>query len=225
MAKKSASGNVQKTTENQNSSVDTNTRQQLGGIQNAYTNAGMAGWSPLINGSTGYNTQAMNAGQLGLSALSGNQQAAQQFMNPYQSQVIDANNAQWQRMNQQTQNQVANNATLAGAFGGSRQNVATGTALAQNNLAQGQQTAGLLNSGFNDAMNRASGLAGLGFAGGQANANLGMQGVGNPAQWLAQMMKQGFIMPTGGTSGGAQTTFGGKTEGGLDLNPFSWFHG
>jgi hypothetical protein len=216
---KKGSANVQKTTENQNSSVDTNTRNQLGGIQQAFDAAGQAGPSPLATGAAGYGTGAQQAGNLGLGALSGDSASMAKLMNPFQSQVIDANNAQWQRVNQQTSNQVSDAATRAGAFGGSRQGVATGVALGANNLAQQQQTAGLLQSGYNNAVGQAGQLAGLGFQGAGLNANLGMGGVGSPEQWQAQMMKQGFIMPTGGTSGGAQTTFGGKTEGGFHI-PF-----
>lgn len=216
---KKASGNVQKTTENQNQSVDTNTRQQLGGIQQAYSQAGLEGPSPLLTNAAGYGTAAQTAGNLGLGALSGDPTQMARLMNPYQQQVIDANNAQWQRTNLQTQNQVNDAATRAGAFGGSRQNVATGTALAANNLAQQGQTAGLLQSGYNNAVNQAGQLAGLGFQGAGLNANLGMGGVGSPAQWYADQLRKGFIMPTGGTSGGAQTTQGGSTSGGFHI-PF-----
>lgn len=210
---------TQKTTNNANNSVDTQTRDYMTEIQNAARNAGLAGPSALTTGAAGYNTGLQTAGNLGLGALSGDPTAAGKLMNPYQQQVIDANNAQWQRVNQQTQNQIADRATQAGAFGGSRQGVATGTALSANNLAQASQNAGLLNSGFESAMQRAGGLAGLGFAGAGANANLGMGGVGSPNQWLLQMLNQGFRGPTGGTSGGAQTTTGGHTEGGFHI-PF-----
>lgn len=99
------------------------------------------------------------AGYQGLSALQGNPRAVQAMMNPYQQQVVDANNLQWQKTNQQTMNALDGQATQAGAFGGSRAAVAQGAALAGNNLAQQQQNAGLLYSGYNGAMDRAQQLA------------------------------------------------------------------
>lgn len=212
---KSAKGDRQ--TWNQNQAVDTNTRGQLGDIQNAFQAAGAAGPSPYATGAAQYNQGQMQAGNLGLSALSGNAGAVQQLMNPYTQGVIGTNNDLWQKINQQTQNQVNQNATQAGAFGGTRQGVATGVALAQNNLQQANQNATLLNNQYGQAINQAQGLAGLGFAGSNANAQLGLAGVGDPAQWYAQMLKQGFIMPTGSTSGGA--TAGTSTSGGFKI-PF-----
>ncbi len=188
---------------NNQQSVDAATQAYNQNIQNAAQGAGAAGPSPLIQGATSYNTGLQNYGDVGTRALAGDQQAASQLMNPYQQQVIDANNAQWQHVNQQTQTQVDDRATRAGAFGGSRQAVATGTALAQNNAAQQQQTAGLLNTGYNNAMNQAQSLAGMGFAGAQQNANLGLGGVGNAQQWLMNMLNQGYHGPMGQTSSGA----------------------
>ena len=212
---KSAQG--QRQTYNQNQAVDTNTRGQLGDINSAFQAAGQAGPSPLATGAGTYNQGQMDAGNVGLSALSGNQAALGQLMNPYTQGVIGTNNNLWQQINQQTQNQVGQNATQAGAFGGSRQGVATGVALAQNNLQQANQNANLLNNQYGQAINQAQGLAGLGFAGSQANAGLGLAGVGDPSQWYAQMLKQGFIMPTGSTSGGASAGTG--TSAGFKL-PF-----
>lgn len=131
-----------------------------------------------------------------LDFLSG-QSNGSQYMNPYQQQVIDANNAQWQRTNQQTMNAVNDAATRARAFGGSRAAIAQGTALAANNLAQQQQTAGLLQSGFQDATQRAM----------QA-ANLGM-GAGSPDLWRLQVLRQSLLgLPYGTTSSGTQGTTG-----------------
>jgi hypothetical protein len=210
---KGAKTNVQKTTQNQNASVDTTTRDWLNQIFNAAQASGEAGPSPLATGASNYFGATQAAGQQALNALAGNPAAAQQLMNPYQSQVIDALNKQYDVSNKQAINAVNNQATLANAFGGSRQGVAAGTALAANARNQNQQVAGLLNQGYSDTMNRASQLAGLGFGGANANANLGLQGVGSPSQWLFQQMRQGYIQPTGGTSGGATTTAGGSTEG------------
>jgi hypothetical protein len=128
---------------------------------------------------------------------------------------MDASNAQWQKANLQTMNQVNNQATAAGAFGGSRQGVAEGVALANNNMNQQSQNANLLSPGYNQAQNQASQLAGYGMQGANLNSNLGFGGVGSPSQWYAQQLKQGFIQPTGSTSGGAMTTVGGGYSGGV----------
>lgn len=103
-----------------------------------------------------------NGGQEGMAALGGDAGAMARMMNPYEQQVINANNAQWQHTNQQTLNTVDGRAAMQGAFGGSRTGVAEGTAMAQNGLAQQQQTAGLLYGGYNNAQDRAGQLAQLG---------------------------------------------------------------
>ena len=148
--------------------------------------------------------------QQGLDALLGKPGAVQQFMNPYQGQVIDAINKQYGIGNQMAERQVNDSATRAGAFGGSRQGIALGTAMAENTRNRDAQIAGLLNSGFESAMGRA----------GQA-VNLGMGGAGSPEWWQMQQLRQGFAgLPYGqtyrGTGGTTRTGTGGTFEwGGL----------
>jgi len=133
-------------------------------------------------------------------------------MNPYQRQVIDAANQQWNQNDEHTMNAVNDRATMAGAFGGSRHGIATGSALAQNNMNRNAQVSGLLSSGYSDAMARASQLAGMGFAGSQANANLGMGGIGSPEQWYLEQLRKGWTGPTGQTHNGVQSTTGGEVQ-------------
>lgn len=185
------------------SQIDKGSIEYQNAIRAAATGAGAAGPSPLVTGATDYYNGAQKAGNLGMGALSGDPNATAQLMNPYQQQVIDATNAQWNQNDQNTMNEVNQRATQAGAFGGSRQGVATGTALAQNNMNRNNAVSGLLYGGFNDTMNRANNLAGMGFAGAGANANLGMGGVGNPQQWMMQMMKQGYLGNYGGAQNGS----------------------
>lgn len=215
---KSASGSVKTDSSRGEQNMDPTTQAYIKQIMDAATKAGAAGPSPLVGGATDYNTGLMKAGNLGMGALSGDPNATQTLMNPFQQQVIDANNANWKRTNLQTQNQVGSNATQAGAFGGTRQAVATGAALSGNNIAQGQQTAGLLQGGFSDAMNRAAQLAQGGFAGAGANANLGMGGVGNPYQWLMNMLNQGYKGPMGSSYTGHDT--GVNVSSSISSNPF-----
>lgn len=130
------------------------------------------------------------AGRQGLDAMTGNAGAAQQFMNPYQQQVMDKMNQQFGVQNQMTTQNVNDQATQAGAFGGSRQGVAQGVALGENARNQGMQTANMLSQGFEGAMGRAGQVANLGFGGAQAGAELGMQ-AGSPELWRLRMLQQG----------------------------------
>jgi hypothetical protein len=219
----SKGGQASKTTNNSNNSggVDATTAGRMGQIWNAGTAAGNNGPGPLVTGASNYNTGVMNAGNLGLGAMSGDQDSISKMMNPYISNVIDANNKQWANTNQSTMNAVDARATAANAFGGARHGVTTGTALSQNNMNQMGQTAGLLNGGYNDMMQRAQAMASGGYDAAGANANLGFGGVGNPDLWKMMMMKQGFMGPTGQNSqtSGAQTTVGGGGSVGFSL-PF-----
>lgn len=211
-AKAGGSAGFQKTTNNGQQSVDTNTRNQLGAIQNAYGAAGAAGPGPLLTGAAGYGTTAQGAGNLGFGALTGNQNAINTLMNPYINTVIGANDANAAKAAQQGTNQLNAQATAAGAFGGSRQGVAEGTMLANNQMNLNTLNANLLNSGYGTAMGQASGLANLGFSGAGLNSQLGMQGVGNQSLWNAQQLRNGFIMPTGSNYGGAQSTASGNAN-------------
>lgn len=213
---KSAGGSRQ--TQSGQSGVDPTTMAYMKQMWDAAQGAGQAGPSPLVTGATDYNTGAMTAGNLGMGAMSGDPAAAAKLMNPYQSQVVDATNKQWDQTDQHTMTAVDDRATRAGAFGGSRAAVATGTALAQNNLNRNSQVSGLLNTGFDNTMNRAGSLAGMGFAGSQSNANLGMGGVGSPQQWLMNMLNQGWHGPTGTQSSGTQT--GVETKAGFKIPAF-----
>jgi hypothetical protein len=127
------------------------------------------------------------------------------MMNPYQSQVIDANNKNWQKINANTVNQTNDAATAAGAFGGSRHGVAEGVALSENNDKQAAQDAGLMQTGFESTMNRAGQAANLGFgAAGQAAQQM------SPEERRLALQKQAFLGPQGQQSSGAQTTMGLK---------------
>ncbi len=154
-----------------------------------------------VTGAEGFYGQATGQGRLGLDALTGNAAAQQQFMNPYQSGVIDKMNEQFGVQNQMTSNMVNDQATRAGAFGGSRHGIATGTALAENARNQGMQVAGLLNQGFDNSMNRAAGVAGMGMDAAGQGAQLGME-AGNQDLWRMRTLQRGFNpMQTGASRG------------------------
>lgn len=193
--------------------IDANSAQYIRDQEAAARRAGASGPSPLLTGASDYYTRTMGAGQTGMDALAGNPAAAGLLMNPYQQQVIDATNKQWDRNDQMTTNNVNDMATKAGAFGGSRHGVAEGVALGENNMNRNNAVSGLLYGGFNDAMGRAGQLAGMGMNAAGQNANLGFGGVGSPDQWLMQMMKSGYGGPTQTWGQSTGTQFGGQIAG------------
>jgi len=167
-------------------------------IFRAAENAANAGAPGGVTDAQGFFGRGTAAGQQGIDALSGNADAQQQFMNPYQQGVIDKMNTQFGVQNQMTQNSVNDAATQSGAFGGSRHGVASGVALGENARNQGMQVAGLLNQGFDNSMNRAGQVAGMGFDSAGAGANLGMT-AGNPDLWRMNVLKQGVAGQPFGT--------------------------
>lgn len=149
-------------------------RRAAGGYQfvgpNGATTDALAGWQRFAG-----------AGMNGLAALGGDQAAMSAFMNPYQQQVIDRMGADYARTASGLTSKVNSDATMAGAFGGSRHGVAEG--VAQGELANNYLTniAGVRQQGFNNAQNIAGQVANLGFG---ANQQLG--GLGEYLRELAQ---------------------------------------
>ncbi|MDE2022307.1 MAG: hypothetical protein KGI71_05360 [Patescibacteria group bacterium] len=184
-------------------SLNAPTTQYLQGIWNAARQAGQQGPSPLVTGAAGYNTNLQNAGNLGMQALSGNPSQMNLLMSPYISNVIGSMNDQLAHTNAMGTNAINSQATQAGAFGGGRQGVAEGVMLSNNALNTNSQIANLLNQGYQNAQGVAQNLAGMGYMGAGQNANLGMQGVGNNAQWLMNMLRQGYLGPTGTSYSGS----------------------
>lgn len=142
-------------------------RRAVWGAAQGAAGAPVPGLDPLTQQAIGGYQRAATAGNLGLSALSGDQNAIHTFYDPYQQNVLNAAMSNWQQLAAQTTNALNDQATRAGAFGGSRQGVAQGVALAQMNQDKANQLAGLQYQGYNDAMARAGQLAdaGLGATG------------------------------------------------------------
>ena len=211
-AKVDATGSVQKTTQNNASSWDPTSQARAGTIWDQGTAAAKAGYSDQAKQAQGTFSGYQEGGNLGFKAMTGDADAEAKFQNPYNQQVINANDANWAKTNKQTINQVNDQANGAGAFGGSRQGVAEGVALANNNMAQQTQDANLLSQGYTQAESQANQAANLGFAGATQNA-----GVLSPEAYALQQQKQAFLGPQGQTESGAQTTEGGKlyTSGGI----------
>lgn len=138
-------------------------------------------------------------------------QAFQQFMSPYQQQVIDATMAQMQQAAQEQQSQLG--ASAGNAFGGSRFGVAQGELAAQNILDQASTAATLRQQGFTQAntlaqQNFANQLALGNQAMNQASQNVGlMNQAGSAQQGLANAQDQAFsnqLSQLGGLSAAQQ---------------------
>ena len=82
-------------------------------------------------------------------------QAFQQFMSPYQSQVMEASLAEFDRNAQMQQQGIADQAVASGAFGGGREGVMQAEYQAGSDRNRAQLQAGLLNQGFQQAQQAA----------------------------------------------------------------------
>ena len=78
-------------------------------------------------------------------------QAYQDFMSPYQSQVIDTTLADFDRQAQIQQKQISDQAIASGAFGGGREGVAQAEYMAGSDRNRAALQAGLLQQGFGQA--------------------------------------------------------------------------
>ena len=146
----------------------------------------------------------------GLSALGGDQQAFSRFMNPYLENVLKQSNRQFDQLGQKALNLVNDQATQAGAFGGSRAAVAQGVAAGQVANQQALANSQLLYGGFNDAQQRAQQAAQLGIGGNQA----ALGALGYPTSIYAQTLPGGGSTTTQTQSGGGVGGFLSGARGG-----------
>ena len=82
-------------------------------------------------------------------------QAFQQFMSPYQSQVMEASLAEFDRNSAMQQQQIADQAVSSGAFGGGREGVMQAEYQAGSDMNRAQLQASLLNQGFQQSQQAA----------------------------------------------------------------------
>lgn len=141
-----------------------------------------AGVDPLSAGTAGGYSAAAGALPGAITALQNglafDPRSIAGFMNPYQGGVIDALNPTFDRQRAQAHNDVADAATHAGAFGGSRAAITEGVRLGEIDRNQSQQVAGLLDQGYNTATSNAFNAFGMGNANAASLAGLGMGGLG-----------------------------------------------
>lgn len=192
---KSTQGNKswETTTQSGQTGLDAQTEAWRRQVMEAAQGAGGAG-NPLMNQGVG----AMTGG-------------ANPFMNPYQQQVIDQLNKQYEVGSQMANRATNDAATRAGAFGGSRHGVAAGVAQGQVMQNRDMQMANLLNQGFEGSMDRA-----------RWAAEQGSQGLGDPNAYRLGMLGRGF-QAFGGLHGTNYSGTGGRTNTGLQTRMnFGW---
>ena len=144
-----------------------------GAVTGAGTGTGVAGYQPFLQQAAAYSGP----------------QAYQQFMSPYQQEVIDTSLAEFDKQRAIAQQQLPAQAIAAGAFGGGREGVQRAEFGAQSLQDRALLQAQLLQQGFGQAQQAAAqaqqqqmGLASLQPSLAQANIqSLGQAGTGNLA--------------------------------------------
>jgi len=120
----------------------------------------LAGLAPQVAGQDALQTQAQTLATQGVGSyqpfLQGAQDATgpnayQQFMSPYQSQVMETSLAEFDRNSQMQQQRISDSAVASGAFGGGREGVAQAEYMRGSDMNRAQLQAGLLQSGFQNA--------------------------------------------------------------------------
>lgn len=117
-------------------------------------------------------------------------QNAQALMSPYTNAVIAPSMQLGQQALAQNLQSIGAGANQAGAFGGSRQGIMEGTAQAQTALGQSQQTANLLNQGWQSALSPAMTAEQQGYGAANTLANSMQSGYAGAAQQGANLASQ-----------------------------------
>ncbi len=161
-----------------------------------------AAYDPQVAAQTQLQTGASQAAQ-GLGSLVG-PDAYQQFMSPYQQQVMDTTLSEFDRQQTINQQGLRDQAIQAGAYGGGREGVMRSEYQSDSDMKRAQLQAQLLQSGFNQAQ-------------GQANTAFGQQGqlmaganvLGADQQRMATLLPQlqGSDISTLGQAGRGQQLF------------------
>lgn len=123
--------------------------------------------------------------------LAGFQPQAQQYMNPYTSEVINRTQQDIMRQQQMAQNQLGAQATAAGAFGGSRQGVAEGVMAGEYGRMAADIAAQQRQQAYNQALDTAFRTAGMQQAGAGGLAGLGGELFGMGQQTQQAIGQQG----------------------------------
>ena len=119
---------------------------------------GVGAYQPFLNRAQTQSALASGLGTMSLGQLGGVgtgaqafQQDVSQFMSPYQSQVMEASLAEFDRNAQMQQQGLRDQAVASGAFGGGREGVAQSEYMRGSDMNRAALQAGLLNQGFGQA--------------------------------------------------------------------------
>ena len=124
----------------------------------------LAGLAPQVAGQDALQQQAQTLATQGIGSYQPFLQAAQgatgpqayqQFMSPYQSQVMEASLAEFDRNAQMQQQGLRDQAVASGAFGGGREGVLQSEYMRGSDMNRAQLQAGLLQQGFGQAQQAA----------------------------------------------------------------------
>jgi hypothetical protein len=124
----------------------------------------LAGLAPQVAGQDALQKQAQTLATQGVGSFqpflqqaqaATGPQAFQQFMSPYQQQVMDASLAEFDRNAQMQQQQISDQAVASGAFGGGREGVMQAEYQAGSDRNRAALQAGLLQTGFGQAQQAA----------------------------------------------------------------------
>lgn len=168
---------------------------------------GLGAAAPLNAQAQAYAQQS--AGQVNATPI--NAQAINQFMSPYLSSVVGAQQQLLNQQNQQAMSGQLGNAITSGAFGGDRSGIAAANLAQQQQIANANIYSGLLNQGYNQALAAAQQQQGVGLGAAQANraalaaagqqlGALGQQQYGQQigvGQNLAALGQQVYAQPLG----------------------------
>ena len=168
--------------------------QQQQGINNV--NAAAGAYKPYFDKAASSVDAVMNAARTG-------QLNTQQYMNPFQQQVIDATMRQMGQANEQAQSGALGNAVSSGAFGGDRAGIAAANLANQQGMAMGSTLAGLNAQNYNQALQTALQQQGVQMQGGQFYAGLGQAAQQAGLQGAEAQINAGTL--------GQQTEQAGKT--------------
>lgn len=182
-------------------------RNAIWGAAGDAANQPAAGMNPLTTQAAGLFGDYANAGATGAAALGGDPAATAKLWNPYQSQVLDSIQNQFSTLAGRARNAVGSNATMAGAYGGTRHGVAEGVAIGELGRTAQEQLANTASSGYDTMMNRAYMGANLGFGAAGQLSGLGQYMTQYADQNNPAMRRLGLLTGAMGAMGpGGQTT-------------------
>jgi hypothetical protein len=156
-------------------------KQQKLGIGNV--NKAVGSYKPYFN-------EATEATRSGMASVMPGELEIEQYMNPFQQQVIDTTMDRMRQEQEQAQSGALGTAISSGAFGGDRAGIAAANLAQQQNMATGSTLAGLNAQNFMQALQTAQQQQGLNLGAEQANlarllsGGQQMAGLGQAAQGM-----------------------------------------